>query len=42
MRDQLGHDNSGFSTRSNQIALIDGMIGIVAVGALWGGRRRPH
>jgi undecaprenyl-diphosphatase len=34
---RLGYDNSGIWARSNQIALIDSMIGIVAVGALWDG-----
>ena len=34
---RLTYDNSGIWARSNQDALIDGMIGIVAAGALWEG-----
>jgi undecaprenyl-diphosphatase len=34
---RLTYDNSGIWARSNQVALIDSMIGIVAAGALWEG-----
>jgi len=34
---RLTYDNSGIWARSNQLALIDSMIGVVAVGALWEG-----
>lgn len=34
---RLSYDNSGIWARSNQVALIDGMIGVVAAGALWEG-----
>jgi membrane-associated phospholipid phosphatase len=34
---RLTYDNSGIWARSNQDALIDGMVGVVAAGALWEG-----
>jgi len=34
---RLTYDNSGIWARSNQVALIDSMIGVVAAGALWEG-----
>ncbi len=34
---RLTYDNGGIWARSNQEALIDGMLGIVAAGALWEG-----
>lgn len=34
---RLTYDNSGIWARSNQVTLIDSMIGVVAVGALWEG-----
>ena len=34
---RLTYDNSGIWARSNQVALIDSMIGAVAAGALWEG-----
>jgi hypothetical protein len=34
---RLTYDNSGIWARSNQVVLIDSMIGVVAAGALWEG-----